>query len=437
MDFLEKDDFIKDKNKEIQVIYDNLKREGNLQLEIFYSNANNKSEKNILYICKIIIIYLKLLSFKNKRILRNINYINYKVIYDKNQKKNNIYKLSNKKYSRNLLFLFYIILYNYQIYIQNNIKIEPKEKYKLYQLIKQIYKLLKNISIIISKFYFDKIINIEDLEIILKMLILFSINNNSDLDIKKNNDLENIMYLKECLNIIKIIFNKENTKEEEKLLIVIFKYIIKNIFYIDNNNQNLNYTNKFYMINNDHKTTKLLSLMNFIYKINNDELSNIYFELLSNVYSFQFNYNTFNWPFYKLLEPLLVNIEKKNYSEILKEVSFPKFQINLLKYIINKENSYIKKYPCILSNGFYFGENNKNSGIIAEMDKFDDNNFIITFGFKLMVRDEKPEQKEYIILQFKSSNDLKTQFRISILKQKNVYLLVLYENKSKEKKKYF
>ena len=65
------------------------------------------------------------------------------------------------------------------------------------------------------------------------------------------------------------------------------------------------------------------------------------------------------------------------------------------------------------------------------MDKFDDNNFIITFGFKLMVRDEKPEQKEYIILQFKSSNDLKTQFRICILKQKNVYLLVLYENKSK------
>ena len=41
------------------------------------------------------------------------------------------------------------------------------------------------------------------------------------------------MYLKECLKIIKIIFNKDSNKEEENFLINIFKYINNNICYID------------------------------------------------------------------------------------------------------------------------------------------------------------------------------------------------------------
>ena len=85
------------------------------------------------------------------------------------------------------------------------------------------------ISTYIPKLYFDKIINIEDLEIILKMFVLFSINNDNNIDIKENNDLQNIMYLKECLKIIKIIYQNDSSQEEQNLLIRIFKYINNNI----------------------------------------------------------------------------------------------------------------------------------------------------------------------------------------------------------------
>ena len=209
-------------------------------------------------------------------------------------------------------------------------------------------------------------------------------------------------------------------------MINIINYININICYINkdkNNlnykinkdNNNFNYTNKFYMIHNDHKTTKLLSLMNIIDKLNNSELNNAYFELLSNIYYFQFSYNKFNWPFYRLFEPLLVNIDKKNYSTILNEISFPNFQLNFIKYLIDKEKIFIENNPCILKNGFYFGENNNNSGIIAEIGKLEDN-FIITFGFKLLIKNEHLKQKEFIVLQIKNINDNKSQLIVSIKK---------------------
>jgi hypothetical protein len=156
--------------------------------------------------------------------------------------------------------------------------------------------------LIFSKSYFDKVINIEDLEILLKMLILFSINNESNLDIKGKRNIENIMYLKECIEIIKIIYKDKPSKEEQNLLINILKYINENIclsdYYNKNNTPNnemcfLNYTNKFYMLNNDNKTTQLLNLMLIIHKMNNPDLNKAYFELISNIYYLHYSYNNF------------------------------------------------------------------------------------------------------------------------------------------------
>ena len=121
------------------------------------------------------------------------------------------------------------------------------------------------------------------------------------MDLNENNNIENIMYLKECLRIIKIIGKNDINTEEENLIIIILKYINNNICYLDKKNISLNYTNKFYMINNDNNTTKLLNLMKSIHKINNKELTEVYFELLSNIYYFQFNYDNLNRPLYKLL----------------------------------------------------------------------------------------------------------------------------------------
>ena len=416
-------------NNEIKTLYNNLKSKGNLQLQKFNSNSEFIFTSNMIHIYRAINIYVNLNSFKRRIILRNINYLNKKFI--NLELSNNIsfkYKFSNNNEVRKLILLFHLILYHIQIVLQNSKDIHSELKCKI---IKQLYNLNSIVSTFIPKFYLDNIINIDDLEILLKMFILFSINNYDNFDIKENNDIENIMYLKECLKIIKIIYSNNSSLEEEKLLTTILNYINNNICYIDKNNSYLNYTNKFYMNKNDHNTTKLLDLMAIIHKINNPKLNDIYFELLSNIYFFQFEYNNFNWPFYKMLEPLLINIDKKNYSSILKEISFPEYQLNFITYLINKEKTFISKNPCIFKNGFYFGEKN-NNGIIAEIGKIEDN-FILTFGFKLVIRNKEMAQNEYIIMQFKNLNNNKINFKICLQKKVNDYDIVLIDNQKNQK----
>jgi hypothetical protein len=119
------------------------------------------------------------------------------------------------------------------------------------------------------------------------MLIIFTVNDKYK-EIKENNDIKNIMYLKECLNIIQITFNERSSEIEQKFLIDIITYINNVICLKNNNNQELNYTNKIYMMNNDCKTTNLLNLMDFMHKINNDNLTKKYYELLCNIYYFQY-----------------------------------------------------------------------------------------------------------------------------------------------------
>ena len=275
-------------NEKIKALYNNLILKGKLSLEKFFLNSDSILKGNIYYIKNIINVFINVESFKAYSFLRNINYLNNTIISKNLQANFPIkYKISNHEGVKKNILLFYIIIYIYQIYFQNKKRQEKSD----YLMIKKLYDTLKNISSIVILFYINKLFDIEELEVIFKMLILFSINNYSNLDIKENNDIKNIMYLKECLKIIKIIFKKDCNKEEENFLINIFKYINNNICYIDKQNTCLNYTNKFYMLNNDYKTTKLIGFMNFIHKINNTDLNNIYFELLSNIYYFQFTYS--------------------------------------------------------------------------------------------------------------------------------------------------
>ena len=116
---------------------------------------------------------------------------------------------------------------------------------------------------------------------------------------------------------------------------------------------NLNYTNKFYLLHNDNKTTKLIKLLNNIYEINNKDLTKIYFEFLNNIYFFNFSYNNLNWQLYELLRPLLENIKTKEYKNILKEISFPEFQLNFLNELFTKERLFIKDNNFIFKNAFY------------------------------------------------------------------------------------
>ena len=440
--------FIIDGNNEILELYNNIIQKGKIELNKFYSESNDILKIHINYIFNIINLYIQTqnnkieeknekgeINFNNQKIinikpiLRRINYLNNNIISKKLLNKLSLkYKLSDRNYTIKLFILVYIILF----YIQNKMKLYNIESREKYLLIKILYNFLIIISNIISKFYFDQILTIDELEIIMKIHVLFSINDYRNKELKENNNIENIMYLKVCLNIIKNIYSSYSTIQEQDLLIRIFKYIDSNICYLDKNDTSLNYTNKFYIINNDSKTTKLLSLMNLIHKVNNKELDNIYFNLLSNIYCFQLNYNNFNWQFYKLFESLIVNIDKKSYSEILNEISFPEFQLNFLKNLINKERMILENNSCLLSNGFYIGENNNNAGIVANLGEIEDN-FILTFGFKLLINNKKIEKNEYIIMQFKNIYKNKVELKISIIKNKNSFSLVIFDNENNRK----
>ena len=410
--------------EEIKQLNKNLTSTINIQFHNFYQNSDSILKGNITYIQSLIKLYNNIYFKQKSTLLKNNNYLYKKITTRINS--NNIsfqYKLTKKEYAFKLLYLFYLVIFHYQISLQkNNIMNE-----EICLNIKKLYNLLQIISIYITKLFLDKIISIEDLEIILKMLVLFSINGRNSLDIKKNGNLENIMYLKTCIEIIKLIYKDNSSKEEQTLLINIFTYIIENICYnkkIDKNEDNnyVNYTNKFYLLHNDYKTTKLLSLMYIIYKLNNPELNQVYFDLISNIYFLQSNYNNFNWPLYSFLEPLLVNINTKNYNAILNEISFLEFQLNLIENLTSKEKEFINNNPFILKNGFYLGENNNNNWITAEIENFQDN-FILTFGFKLILTNESAKN-EYTLLQMKNEKN-ETMFKLRLIKNLDCYKLIL------------
>ena len=172
-------------------------------------NSDQYSKGVIIYVYKCIEKYINLDSYKKKRIWRNINFSSkaFYRIYSTGFRNNAI----KQKHIKKVFSLTYLMMFTYQISIQRNSS-------KKFFIIKKLYNALKILSTFTSKFYFGKIIDISDLGIILKLLIIFSINN-TYFDIKLNSDIINLMYLKECLNIILIIFNEKTNKIEQTFLI--------------------------------------------------------------------------------------------------------------------------------------------------------------------------------------------------------------------------
>ena len=403
--------------KEIEDLLHNLITKGKIEL-----NKIN-SEKYTKGICKIthkfIDAFINYSPNKKNFLWRNINYLNKK--FRNKNLKNFKYKISNKKIIKNIFLLIYLLIFNLQLAKTKNTNNDLSKKFLYF---KKLYNFLKIMTAFTSKFYVDKIIDIPELSIILRMLIIFSVNDTYK-DIKENSDIKNIMYFKECLNIILTIFKEKPDEIEQKLLIKIFNYINTNICFLDKNRLNPNYTNKIYLLHNDNKTTKLIKLMNFIYRINNKELTKIYFDFLINIYYFQYSYNNLNWDLYELIQPLLENIDSKNYKTILNEISFPEFQFSFIKELMGKEREFIIDNDLIFKNAFYFSGKQINTGIIADIGKIK-GPFLLSFGFNLIITDVPKE--EYIIFQIKNY-DQKLQLKASILRESDLYFLCLSDSR--------
>ena len=402
----------------IKEIYNNL----SFKVIIGFNKVIKEPYKKGIIKCihKFVNIYINLNSYKRNRLWRNINYLNVK-LRNVNLNSDCKYNTKNKENFLKIIFLLYMMIYIEETTILTNNNIDSNNKF-LY--IKKLYSLLKSITSIVSKLYKDKIIELTELETILKTLIIFSMNSGFN-DFKENNDIKNMMYFKECLDLLIIIFKEKPSEIEQKFLIDIFKYINNNICYRDKNEKNPNYTNKFYIFHNAHKTTNLIKTLNFIYNINNKDLTQIYFEFISNIYFFQYSYNNLNWDLYELFEPYLKNIKEKDYKTLLKEVSFPEFQLSLIKEILSKERKFIKNDSLIFKSAFYFSGKQANSGIISEIGKIKDH-FLLTFGFNLLITNVP--KNEYIVFQIKNYEQ-KIQIKASILNFKGEYFLSIIDSR--------
>ena len=397
-----------DIEREVKEMFNNIMTKGNVKLNNL--NTGDYSKGIINFMNKLINKYINIYSSKRSGILRYINFLSKKFI-EKSLKSDYKYSTKNKTNIKKIILLIYLMIYKTHISLMHS---SDKKDGTNFLCIKKLYHLLKKMSSILSKLYIDKVFELAELAIFIKMLIFFTVNDDLT-DMKENNDIKNIMYLKECLNILFITFDEKSSEIEQKCLIQIFDYINNTIFFRDKDKKTLNYTNKIYMLHNDCKTTKLINLMKIIHKINNENLTKIYYDILSNIYYFQYSYNDFSWNLYELIEPILKNIKVKEYQTLLNEVSFPDYQLNFIRNLISKEKEFITDNSFIFKNAFYFSGKQQNSGIVTNIGEIGDH-FLLAFGFNFIITNAP--KKEYIVFQLKN-NEYIVQFKASIFANKN------------------
>jgi hypothetical protein len=216
--------------QEVEEIFNNIMTKGNIQLNKLYIGEFSKGM--ITFMNKLISNYINTNSHKGSNIGRFITFLSKK--FSKRPLDNiNKFSTKNKTSIKTIILLIYLMIYRNQLSIMNSKEIEKEKKYLS---IKKLYHLLKKMTPILSKLYIDKIFELFELEIIMKMLIIFTVNDKYE-EIKENNDIKNIMYLKVCLNIILATFNEKSSEIEQKLLVDIFDYINNVICYMDKNDK--------------------------------------------------------------------------------------------------------------------------------------------------------------------------------------------------------
>ena len=386
-----------------------------------------------LYSKKIIELYINNINENNIRInkktKRNFNYI-VKYFINNIIGKNKFIFLSDDFPDKIFFFfvIFCFIIFREVSLYKNSVKYSDIKDLVLTKL----DKLLSKIIIFIDKLFTDKIIDVNKYELSLKFLIILSISFKRIEEPNKNDKIVNMMFFKECINTIKLVFSKiyESQKkfneEQENLLNNIILFIRKNI--IEYTNQKpINIINKSYLSNNDYYTSSLLDLIFIISKMNNIEIINNFIELLTNIYSFSFRYNNMMTPLVKMLEPLLTNINLKKIEEINYEINISKFPLKLLNGLIDKEEKILKEDPTLLKSGFYLG--NKICGITSELDNLGDD-FLLIFGFSLHeINNEINKIKEWTIINIRNKEkDKDSQIKIwlsQIENKNNQYNLII------------
>ena len=368
----------------------------------------------------------------NKKRRRNLNYLLKKFINGKINK----YSLSKK--SSDLIFIN-LIIFCFQIFREVCKYKNAEKNLEIRDLfLAKLDILLSNILIIISKLYFDKIIDDNRWEICLKFLIILSISLKPNEEPNKNDNILNMMFFKECINKIIFIFNKiyesqkQFTERQEKLVNNILLFIKENVINYSNQKP-INILNKSYLSHNDYYTSNLINLIFIISKMKNWEIIKNFVELLTNIYAFSFRYDNIMNPIIKILEPLFINLNLKTIEEINNELFISNFPLKLLNGLIDKEVNIKKEDPTFLKSGFYLG--NKICGLSSEIDNLGED-FLIIFGFSLHeINIQKNNIKEWTLINIRNNKekDKESQIKIWLSLDENLKdqynLLVSIKNK--------
>ena len=394
------------------------------------SIANKKYPFFYKYFKKLIELYINnrinsKTNFKKRQ--RNINYI-IKYFFCKTFGKNNNKIASKTRHLSNRIFIHFFIFF-YSLFIEvRTCKTFDKYLNKKNQKLFISNELLSKIVIIFGILYYNKIIEDDNFEIFLKFLIILSISKKEI--VNKNDNLANTMFLKECINIIKKVYQKiyetqnEYTEKQEKIINNIILFIRENI--IDySNNKPINIINKSFLSNNDYYTTSIIDIVFIISKMKKIEITDNLIELLANIYSFSFKYENMMNSIIKILEPLLINLNIKKLEVINSELNISNLPIKLLNKMNEKEEMILKEDATFLKKGFYLG--NKVCGICGEIDDLKED-FMLIFGFSLQeINNQIHNIKEWTLINIRNDkNDSKLKISLSEIDNiKNQYNLII------------
>ena len=400
-------------------------------------NSNSKIVSTFLRMTDILI--LNLLNKKENRnkklkILNNI--INGRnTIYIMKIFQNNIKEYKYKEFNnstRILITLFFMAfnfnILNYVLELKNVNNIRKENKFFL-----KINIVLNNILYIFGKLYLDRNINDEYFELFLKYLIILSITKTNKKEPKEKDEIINFIFLYSCINWIKIVFKNlydlQNgyTQKQEEIINNIILYINNNIIDYNDNPNRISYLNKVYLSKNDYKTTLLIDLYHIISKIKLKEVNNNYINLLANIYSFSFNYKNMMRPMVRLLEPLFINLNKKDIDQINEELNISDFSLSLLESLNEKETELLKNNSCLIKNGFYLG--NDISGLSFNINSIE-NEIILFFSIRL----ESNDLNEITLFHIINNKDQVTQIKFCLRKISKNDVYQLYVEDKKEHK---
>lgn len=396
--------------------------------------TNNEKPKTKFKISKLITFILKHLNFPKEIKGRSKDYrkvkpflINNKIWFENEIQSFIIH--SKKKYVlsefNKLSIMKYFIFSISYFFSCLNIELnnEPETPTRKDDLMYTIYKKIQLVVLTLVKLYSDNFFTIEDLLYFAKYLAMLSLADHSEYTIPKNpnNPIKHFFFLGCSIELIKnvvcnsekIIQNFSYNEEIEKTLDEYLSFLLNT--FIKSNPSNLYL---FYQYGD--KNTNLFSFLDVFKFISTEKFyektKNILLNFFTEIYQYHFSYKGIMAPWLNYMKQILINIEKKTFSDIFYDISLADFPISYLNAIFQKEQEEKKKHPIILDNGVY-RSGNRSPLILTGLTLSSSYTLVFSFNFVPLFNENK--QDYYQILSISEENGTNVFLKIYLIQINN------------------